>query len=376
MGAFFSNIQIYTPNTVKESIRDSIINFIKSYITKNGYIEVNEEDEADRTIAISQVTNDSWISIYDEALESQNINQMDKIVSDLSIELKTKAVGVTVHDSDIIRLGMFHNGNFVGELSNVVKRKKKMNPVYDFLEAINISGTSREDFLNAFTKKSVFAEEILHKIAGITNMDSTQCMSGFNYLNDVKIENLTYLRFKEKNKDCKYNEKTDSTKLSWIQGDGFTNKKVGDKGQYSCLFRNQGVASQGIQIILKGPAIENNAIKPENIKIFIYKNYHEESDEVTGTFWETVSQKGEKLIVANFPDFKIPEGCILPYLSQSKSQREMEEIFKKRYEIGFGVRLESTALTPAKSKFFVIALPLSNTMEGQDNCSVMVDISE
>jgi hypothetical protein len=164
--------------------------------------------------------------------------------------------------------------------------------------------------------------------------------------------------------------------LSWLQGESFTQRKVRQESQIKYLFRKQGISSKGVQIILKGPATQNNIIKPINIKLYIFKNYHEEYNEVSGDLWNTVSHKDEKLIVVNFPDFIIPEGCILPYLDEAKSRKEMEEILKKQYEIGFGVKIELIGLTKSNSEFYVFALPLSNPLEGQANCSIIVDISE
>lgn len=69
MGSFFTNIQLRISNLEKSDLTDKVIEYLTKYNTEAGYIKVENEDEADKTVIVLPSDNSKWLSIYDEEME-------------------------------------------------------------------------------------------------------------------------------------------------------------------------------------------------------------------------------------------------------------------------------------------------------------------
>jgi hypothetical protein len=116
MGAFFTNVQLRTSGIDKSSLTDRITNYLAQLNAEAGYIKVDEETEADKSVIVSLSEDLAWMSIYDEETEDQDIKKLNKLASGLSKEFKTTALSILVNDSDAVYIGV----NIDGELKDSI----------------------------------------------------------------------------------------------------------------------------------------------------------------------------------------------------------------------------------------------------------------
>ena len=77
-----------------------------------------------------------WISVYDEAPESQDESTLREVAEHLSATLEHAVITVLVHDSDVLRLSLFEPGGLRAEYDSNPEfsggQKPKTFPVTDW----------------------------------------------------------------------------------------------------------------------------------------------------------------------------------------------------------------------------------------------------
>lgn len=156
MGAFFTNIQLKTSELDKTDITNRVVDYIIKLNSEAGFIKVDDEDEADKSVIISPAEDFSWISIYDEDTEDQSSRKLNKIASSLSKEFKTHALSILVNDSDTVYVGLIKNGTLKDSFNNRSKKidfSKNKPFVWSDILANNYTF---ENVKTAWNSKSVF----------------------------------------------------------------------------------------------------------------------------------------------------------------------------------------------------------------------------
>lgn len=274
----------------------------------------------------------------------------------------TASIGILVHDSDIFRLTLFKNGNFVSSVDNMSRGKASMKGNAEQWKAMISDSYSLENLKEICNSKYTFAEDYIAKISKVINLNSEHSLIGYNYLKDVGLEDVTYLRFKHRQTVIETEEILEATKFQFVYYKGIFQKRIGEEDEIDVGIRNEGEASSGIQIIIKGPAIEDELIRPSYIKLV--KNEEGSEIEYVGMYRNVISSKNEKLFVADFTDFKIPIGYKSP---KPKNSKELKKILQKQYASGFKVKMGFIGLTKCKSQLSIFYLPLINPMKGQNS---------
>lgn len=369
MGAFFANIQVYADDKNSTDLRNSIIDFLKSSILKEGYEEVSDDEEADRIIAVAPVCEQPWISIYDKYLESQDTELIDKLAIDLSDYLQLSTIGIMVHDSDLLRITLNKDGSLIDCIKNTYENEKLSGNTKAWDNVIK-HGYSHRDLKDSLEKKYTFIEEILNSIAKITNMNLQHCIIGYNYLEHSGLVGVTYLRFKDK-KALNTQQNLGPTKFEFLGYSSAFEKKIGEDGEITIGVRNEGISSIGIQIIIKGPAIEIEALKPNYV--YIIKNANGDEIQMQGLIRNIISKKNEKLIVIDFPDVNVPQGFKTPPFNKIRNFRK---VLEKQYASGFNVKIGFRGVIECESELSVFYLPLSNPLQGQNNHNVSISIKK
>ena len=124
MGAFFTNVQLRTSELDKSNLTNRIVDCINQLNAEAGFIKVDNEDEADKSVIVSVSEDSAWVSIYDEETEDQSSRKLNKLASNLSKEFKTIALSILVNDSDSVYIGISVNGALKDSISN---RSKKID---------------------------------------------------------------------------------------------------------------------------------------------------------------------------------------------------------------------------------------------------------
>ncbi len=173
MGAFFTNCSVRTTDTAKcaRILKSSIS--LRSLVTdsKNG-----------------------WITVYDEESESQDINILRRLAKRLSEELKTVAIGILVHDSDIFQYLIYEKGELVDQFDSKPdyfgpvsdEQKKEWRGDFGKLLPYATKGTAISDFKRAAKKQCVVEEERVGEFSKLLGIDPSRAMTGFKYLQETR----------------------------------------------------------------------------------------------------------------------------------------------------------------------------------------------
>ncbi|MBX9785663.1 MAG: hypothetical protein K2X48_20455 [Chitinophagaceae bacterium] len=357
MGAFFTNIQLSTSGIDKSDITEKVINFIIKLNTQAGFIKVEDENEADKSVIISPAHGLAWISIYDEDTEDLNIKKLNKIAAYLSKEFKTSALSILVNDSDTVYVGLINNGTLKDKLSNRSKNIDFNKSKASVWSNILASNYSFDDIKIAWQNKSVFVEDFLNRFAKLINLDSSKLLTGYEYLNKEKLTKEIKLNFAKKDKKA---TELGLTKFRMLASVGIVDVKSGEKETYEWIVTNQGDASTGLDIVIAGECITNDLLIPELVKVGVFRNENTYSSQ----FIETVSTKGEKIFYAKFDDFIIPNGYKTNYPMTTKESKRYGMI---QYERGVYFNITFIGGKEGTGEFTVYFSPLVNRQKGGDN---------
>lgn len=136
-----------------------------------------------------------WVTIFDEASESQDSKILIKLAKELSKALKTEVFGFLVHDSDIAVYYLCQNGDLMDEFDscpdyfdNEVSEedRRRVRGVTEKLLPLAIAGTTREQIDAVIHPASredfpLMAEEIISDLGTLLGMDENRTGLGFEY---------------------------------------------------------------------------------------------------------------------------------------------------------------------------------------------------
>ncbi len=173
MGAFFTNCNVRTTDTAKcAKLLESSIG-LRALMTdsKNG-----------------------WVTVYDEESESQDINTLRRLAKKLSAELKTVAIGILVHDSDVFQYLIHKNGELVDQFDSKPDyfgpvsdaQRKEWRGDFGKLLPYAIKGTAISDFKRAAKKQCVVEEERVGEFSKLLGIDPSRAKTGFKYLQETR----------------------------------------------------------------------------------------------------------------------------------------------------------------------------------------------
>jgi len=111
MGSFFTNVQVFAgtaPRGREDEIHGAIVASLRADAKAKGLSAASADEQADRTIFVGPPGR--WISVYDEASESQSLDVLDELAGTLSRATGCPTLGILVHDSDVLILRLFEAG--------------------------------------------------------------------------------------------------------------------------------------------------------------------------------------------------------------------------------------------------------------------------
>lgn len=361
MGAFFTNIQLRTSDIDKSDITDKVVEYIIKLNEEAGFTKIDDEEQADKSVIISPSDDLTWISIYDEDTEDQNLKKLNKVASSLSKEFKTNALSVLVNDSDTIYVGLINNGTLKDTVSNRSKKpdfSKSKPPVWSDILANNYSF---DDIKRAWQNKSVFVEDFLGQFAKLIDIDSSHLLTGYEYTNEGNLTKEIKLNFVQKDK---IPTELGLTKFRMLAGVGIIDVKSGEKQTSEWIVTNQGNASKGFDIIVAGECITNELLIPESVTVSLFRYKNERNTH----FLETLSTTGERIFYAKIEDFEIPKGYQPKYPMTPKESKRYGMI---QYECGIKFNITFIGDKKGTGGLTIFFSPLVNRQEGGDYMTSM-----
>jgi len=355
MGAFFANIQIRNNNLDIDTFENHITNTIIKNHCDNGYNIVEKEEDADNSVIVARTNNPLWITLLDEECEDMDLEKLNKLASQLSIDHDTVILAILVNDSDYLYIGLFYKGSIAGKISNLSEdlefNFEESQP--DVWASILNENVSFQDIKRLFDTDQVFVEKYLEEFAGFLNLNSSGLLTGYRYFSKENPEQGIKLHFaKQQEKPVLEKE---AVNLHFIAYPGVIDLINGETSKTEWFISNRGLASEGIQFVIAGKAIEDGNIKPLTIKIRNAKDTEESA--VLLSFIETVSTSGEKMFYVQLADFSIIEGSVPP---KSFSTKKYQEYWKQAYQTCIISKIDLMGLKEADSDFNIFVSPLSN----------------
>ncbi len=359
MGAFFTNIQLNTLGIDKTKLLDLVIEYVTLFNLEDGYVVVENSDEADKTVIISEPANSNWLSIYDEEFEDQGSKKFYKFSSNLSKHFNTSALSILVHDSDYIYVGLNINGKLKDTISNLSKEidfnKSKPNVWSNIL----LENYSFEDIVKAWRNKSVFVEEFLREFSKFINIDSSKLLTGYEYLSEENPNEGIKLNFAKKDK--KKAAELGLTKFSGISGVILVDIKPGEIQEEHLMLTNQGLESTGIDVVIAGKCIEERLLMPKIVKANYIKYNSELQNEFIVPFIETISTKGEKIFYARLKEFYIPKGFNPTFPMTTKEAKLYGSVW---YDSAIKFSISFLGVKEGTGEFNIWFSPLANRPDG------------
>jgi len=116
LGTFLSNIQVFSGTQDSTKLMDELVLVIRSMLDGDFYEETDGAELADRSLTL-QISSDRWISVYDQKLDEQNIDEMDALGTAIS-RVGVPTVGSIMHDSDLLVMRLYQNGRTADTIIN------------------------------------------------------------------------------------------------------------------------------------------------------------------------------------------------------------------------------------------------------------------
>jgi len=383
MGAFFTNIQLFTGTADKTIMHAKIRETLLQYIPSLGFTQVSTAGDADLSVALSPVGEKPWLGVYDQGTEDQDPKKLSALLTTLTGALSCAGVGITVHDSDVLHMVLFENGRpvdshnsnpaYFGEKLSKTEIKERQGHAEKWRTVIK-AGYTPENLRQLFAKeKPVLAEEaLISGFAGLFDWNREYCAVGYHYLQDIDTEGFVTLRFRLNNK-AQTEEQCTGSPVFQIQSHNLGLSGVVNFGfNYHFSFSNRGGETKGIRLVLWGPALERELINGEGLIAEIRRGSRKSDETRAGSFTKAHSAAGERLLVWELPGYSVVAGMKKdPYSFDYGQMRSQMERF---YDTHSNVVLKGCFAGPGKETLYAGCVPLENPEEGSTSLTIPVDV--
>jgi hypothetical protein len=385
MGAFFTNVQLFTSSFEKKEMHAKTIKILRKYIGSLGFFETKGSDNPDLTVAVSPITAKPWISVFDQGTEDQDTKKILTLLKVLTKDLSCTGVGITVHDSDVLSLILYEKGKlldsfnsnplYFGEEISEKEIEKEKGHAEKWRKIIG-NGYTTKNLKELFTKeRAIFVEDDLYSgYAGIFNWNKEFCTVGYNYLKNIDTRGFSRLKFSLKDK-VKLQVKSTGGPIFKNHSHNINMMGVA-KFDFNFHFSvyNQGGETKGVRIVLWGPCVEKNMLDDQNLRAEIWMGAIKDDSKLKTDkiFFSSRSRSGKKLLIAEFSDFKVTAGFKQdPY---SYDYGQMIAQMDKFYATHVNIKLKGLYAHPGNEKLYIGCVPLENPGKGSTSITIPVDI--
>ncbi|WP_379129719.1 hypothetical protein [Paenibacillus sp. sgz500958] len=274
MGSFLSNIQVFTGLKDSAMLLEELVLAVRDSISGIEYEETEDAELADRSL-ILQVSSERWISIYDQRLDVQDIDEMDALGAFISARVGVPAVGSVVHDSDLLLMRLYRNGrnadtmisnlDIFNELSEGRRPRKRNGQPSKWLE-VCAPGVNPSQLKAIWEQEMVFAEDALMLAADLLAIPAEAALRGYEFeptlsKNSLKDDLVKVLHFRSKIRFSDYFVQNEAPKMAFTSWHYYAGGNVGMPSTLHFGLTNQGQAFTGLDVLLWGPALEEQLIE-------------------------------------------------------------------------------------------------------------------
>lgn len=131
-----------------------------------------------------------WVSVYDEASESQNENELERLAKELSSKVATEVFAFLLHDSDVFIYLLYRKGKLVDRFNShpdyfgpvKAAERKKWSGEFSKVLPVAAAGTTLKKIQQLVGKQRVFEEELARGFADLMGINPERACAGFKYL--------------------------------------------------------------------------------------------------------------------------------------------------------------------------------------------------
>jgi len=415
VGASFVNVQARVRDRDAAS---KLVEAIRETARSTGYVET-EGDACDREVLVGPLR-DGWITVYDELAEMQDEEVIDALAQALSEATGDVAVGVLLHDSDVLMLRRFDAGRRIDVYNSA---PDYFDPCADGSAEPEGSPERWADLLQqgtagelqrAWSGTPLFAESILGELAPRFGW-SDLAMTGYRYAGEDVTAGFRRLRFR-------LEDAAEATDLDGPPDFALSSYAIGAETIVDELHlvqlsvRNEGGASRGYEIQAWGSALERGLIEVEQIVVgtaewreddheprglfarvgrWWQQRDLEEVEPIEGSMVHTIhgaktptmwvdpedeegeddDERDEDFITAAFKRAPIAAGTNdieKSHLTHRALERALAEGYRRDIQIELRVR----ALAPGRGVLNIAAVPRANEDDGTVSHLIAVQVAE
>ncbi len=320
MGSFFSNVQVRTQDS---SGRDEVVAAVRAHLAADGrYVQVESADEAQRSVVIGPAVAAGgawWTPVYDQGAEL-GTDPLRELAAALSRAVSNYAVSLGVHDSDVLTMQLFGEGDELDTYDSFPEYFSMAMPEAgeegdervsyegdpDKWRLLLVDGSTVEQLAQAFASDDVFAEATLGTIGELFGWDNEHTQTGFRYLEPGEAHTVLHFRLRATaSQGAGQQEEQGPPTLTRYSFTPQMELSVGDQTQLSCSFESTGGASQGVEVALWGSAVDAAVFDASEATI-----RRRVGDEFVDQTVELEARDADhgRVLVARFPDVEIPAG--------------------------------------------------------------------
>ncbi|MBY9080672.1 hypothetical protein KIH86_14220 [Paenibacillus sp. HN-1] len=388
MSAFISNIQVFIGAKNSTELLEEVVLAISDRIIGAEYEETDDADSANRSLIIN-VSSDRWISVYDQKLDEQDINDLDELSLAISARAGVPAVGSIIHDSDLLIMRLYKSGKTADTMINNLElfnamsagnRPRKRNGQPSKWSGVCAPGVSATALKAVWEQDTVFADEAMLLAAELLAIPVEAAMRGFEVEPDSgegmhQEAQARVLHFRSRMGISDVFQRIDVPKLAFTFGHSFASGDVGIPSMLTFGLTNYGQAFTGLNVLIWGPALEERLIELESLGIvFSASNETDTEGEWSGElqpfqFAMVQRETGQRIQINGykyeFSEVFFPQGYMQVLYPETPAEHSIFNKWKEKLQLPNGLfQLTFRGIGKGKSNFNIAFVP-GQTLEGQ-----------
>lgn len=300
MGAFFTNVHVLAPAERAEAAHTAILDCIRRLASERGLVPCEDDAKADRAFIVRR--GGTWLSVYDQATESQDIKLLDELAARLSASSRCPALAVLVHDSDQLLLRLFQDGQLGDEVDC-----GKTKPTLGRWSKV-VSPEKQVALRTALASRDLLSEQTLAQVAAVLGIDADNACTGYEYLTESGVvpEGSAHLRFRLAVRPSYERPAEGPPRLTGIQIMVPISLAVGGALRARGTARNEGGAGRSFYVVAHGPAIDAGLVEAEKVHVTPGRGPHGAGAVLEAPAQRTQLPDGRPCFLADFPEGQIP----------------------------------------------------------------------
>jgi hypothetical protein len=291
MGRFSTSVHLrHSERSRKRAVDWASAALIRA-LKEDGCVVEPDLTKASRRFALR--AEKSWLSLYDEDQASEALARQ------LSKALETTALAVRISDSDALDFVSFDDGKPAGRLSRATKAKKVKDLV---VFGPSLTEALRRRIRDALEAPCVIVDEPAMTVATLLGLSASDAfLRGFPDL--VEAPDCLVLGFREPGVKLPRRATGPATLVGAFRGAecfGAIAGAVSWDVQTGYVIKNEGGPTRGVEVVLFGPAIEQQLVVPRALRV------SHEFKVVTELAFEPSTERGRPCFRAHLPELEVP----------------------------------------------------------------------